>query len=92
MLKTLLQFEPSFSKIDNSLKKKNKSKKKKKKKPYSKTFLQVNHFSSFAIKDKQMIAVLGETGSREIKLPKFKRSNKISPQDKKVISNSKYLL
>ena len=55
----------------------------------SKSFLQVNHFSSFEIKHKYMIVVLGGTGSREVK---FKRSSKISAQETKAISNYKYLL
>ena len=58
----------------------------------SKSFLQVNHFSSFEIKHKYMIVVLGGTGSRERKLLKFKWSSNISAQDTKAASNDKCLV
>ena len=59
---------------------------------FSKTFLQVNHFSSFEIKYMSMILVLGGAGPREKKLLKVKRSRKTFVQDTKAIPNYIYLL
>ena len=54
---------------------------------FSKTFFQVNHISSFEIKEIQMSFVLGEVGWRERKLLKFKGSRKPFGQDTKAIPN-----
>ena len=52
----------------------------------SKNFLQT-HSIFIVSNEKQMIFLLGKTGSRERKLLNFKRSSKTFTQDTKAISN-----